>query len=129
MIGKQYKAHKDNVIDLYNNYKIKRADLDDGIDIKFLGSRIESLRKGKFMLTVAGEVEAGKSTFINALLGAEILPSDVSAFFPIQLSTCGLRPACGAGRLSRHHPAHPTRSGGLRKTERGLDTREATPYH
>jgi hypothetical protein len=77
MIGKQYKAHKDNVLDLFDSYKAKRGDLDDGTDIKFLESRIESLRKGKFTLAVAGEVKAGKSTFINALLGAEILPSDV----------------------------------------------------
>ncbi len=77
MIGKQYKAHKDNVIDIFDNYKTKRGDLDDGNNIKFLESRIESLRKGKFTLAVAGEVKAGKSTFINALLGAEILPSDV----------------------------------------------------
>lgn len=77
MIGKQYKAHKSNVIDLFNNYKNKRGDLNDGIDIKFLESRVESLKKGKFTLAVAGEVKAGKSTFINALLGAAILPSDV----------------------------------------------------
>jgi len=77
MIGKQYKAHKDNVIDLFDNYKNKRGDLDDGININFLESRIESLRNRKFTLTVAGEVKSGKSTFINALLGEEILPSDV----------------------------------------------------
>lgn len=77
MIGQQYKAHKDNVIDLFENYKIKRGDFYDGVDIKFLESRVESLKKGKFTLAVAGEVKAGKSTFINALLGSEILPSDV----------------------------------------------------
>lgn len=79
--GRKYKAHKDNVIDLFEKYKAKRGELyggdHDGIDIKFLESRIESLRKGKFTLAVAGEVKAGKSTFINALLGAEILPTDV----------------------------------------------------
>ena len=77
MIGKQYKAHKDNVIDLFGEYKTKRGNLNDGVDINFLESRIDSLKKGKFTLAVAGEVKAGKSTFINALLGAEILPSDV----------------------------------------------------
>lgn len=77
MIGKQYQAHKDNVLDLFDNYKAKRGDLYDGTDIQFLESRIESLKNGKFTLAVAGEVKAGKSTFINALLGAEILPSDV----------------------------------------------------
>ncbi|HRT84671.1 MAG TPA: dynamin family protein [Bacteroidales bacterium] len=49
----------------------------DGIDLKFLQSRIKSLKNGKFTLAVAGEVKAGKSTFINALLGIELLPSDV----------------------------------------------------
>jgi len=77
MIGRQYKAHKDNVIDLFDNYKIKRGDLDDGVDVKFLESRVRSLKNGKFTLAVAGEVKAGKSTFINALLSKEILPSDV----------------------------------------------------
>jgi len=77
MIGKQYKAHKHNVIDIFNSYKEKREALNDGVDIKFLENRISSLKNGKFTLAVAGEVKAGKSTFINALLGAEILPSDV----------------------------------------------------
>jgi hypothetical protein len=77
MIGKQLKAHKDNVIDLFDRYKEQRGGLYDGVNIKFLESRINLLKKGKFTLAVAGELKAGKSTFINALLGAEILPSDV----------------------------------------------------
>ena len=58
-------------------YKKTRGNLNDGNDIEFLEDRIDSLEKDKFTLAVAGEVKAGKSTFINALLGAEILPSDV----------------------------------------------------
>jgi len=77
MIGTRYKAHKSNVIDLFNRYKSKRGGLNDGVDLKFLESRVMALEEGKFTLAVAGEVKAGKSTFINALLGAEILPSDV----------------------------------------------------
>ncbi len=77
MIGRQYKAHKDNVIDLFDNYKIQRGDFNDGVNIKFLESRVRSLKNCKFTLAVAGEVKAGKSTFINALLGKVILPSDV----------------------------------------------------
>lgn len=76
-IGKQYKTHKDNVIDLFDGYKNKRGDLNDGVDIKFLEQRVDTLKNGKFTLAVAGEVKAGKSTFINALLGEEILPTDV----------------------------------------------------
>jgi Tfp pilus assembly protein PilN len=85
MIGSNYKAHRDNVIDMYNSYLRKRTEFEssmeskegDGIDLRFLQSRIKSLKNGKFTLAVAGEVKAGKSTFINALLGAELLPSDV----------------------------------------------------
>lgn len=76
-LGKQYKTHKDNVIDLFDGYKNKRGDLNDGVDIKFLEQRVDTLKNGKFTLAVAGEVKAGKSTFINALLGAVILPTDV----------------------------------------------------
>ncbi|MBW7877049.1 MAG: dynamin family protein, partial [Candidatus Cloacimonetes bacterium] len=77
MIGNEYKAHRDNVIDLFNAYKEKRGSFDDGVDLKFLEGRVKSLKESKFILAVAGEVKAGKSTFINALLGVEILPSDV----------------------------------------------------
>lgn len=85
MIGQIYKAHRDNVIDLYEGYLRKRADFDsamnskegDGIDLNFLELRMNSLKNGKFTLAIAGEVKSGKSTFINALLGTELLPSDV----------------------------------------------------
>ncbi len=77
MTGKRYKAHRDNVIDLFERYKEKRGTFNDGVDIQFLEKRIDALKKDKFILSVAGEVKAGKSTFINALLGAEILPSGV----------------------------------------------------
>jgi len=43
MIGKQYKAHKVNVIDLLIITN-KRCDLDDGVDINFLESRVNSLK-------------------------------------------------------------------------------------
>ncbi|WP_185267481.1 dynamin family protein [Halopseudomonas xiamenensis] len=76
-IGQRYKAHKNNVIDLFNGYKNKRGDLNDGVDMNFLEKRVDALKNGKFTLAVAGEVKAGKSTFINALLGEELLPSDV----------------------------------------------------
>jgi hypothetical protein len=70
---------------MYDSYLRKRTEFEssmeskegDGIDLQFLQSRIKSLKNGKFTLAVAGEVKAGKSTFINALLGAELLPSDV----------------------------------------------------
>lgn len=85
MIGSNYKAQRDNVIDIAESYLRNRTEFDlairskegDGIDLEFLKNRINNLKKGKFTIAVAGEVKAGKSTFINALLGIEILPSDV----------------------------------------------------
>lgn len=77
MIGSKLKKYRDSVIDLYENYLQSRDDVEDGVDIDILESRVEAIKRGKFTLLVAGEVKAGKSTFINALLGSEILPSDV----------------------------------------------------
>jgi hypothetical protein len=79
MIGDNYKAHRDNVLDLFEGYKSKRENFDenDGVDIIHLSKRIDSLKNKKFTIAVAGEVKSGKSTFINALLGKEVLPSDV----------------------------------------------------
>lgn len=77
MIGKRYKAHKDNVIDIFKGYAEKRGDINDGVDLQFLQRQIEALQSGKYRLAIAGEVKAGKSTFINALLGTELLPADV----------------------------------------------------
>ncbi len=37
----------------------------------------DNIKKNKFLLAIMGEVKAGKSTFINALLGEEVLPSDI----------------------------------------------------
>ncbi|MBX3007624.1 MAG: dynamin family protein [Melioribacteraceae bacterium] len=77
MIGSAFKNQKDNVIDLYDGYKRIRGKDNDGINLEFLESRVNALINGKYTLAVAGEVNAGKSTFINALLGVELLPSDV----------------------------------------------------
>ena len=50
---------------------------EDGIDLAFLKDRVKALKDGRYVLVVVGEVKAGKSTFINALLGERILPTDV----------------------------------------------------
>ncbi|WP_159019844.1 dynamin family protein [Algibacter sp. L3A6] len=77
MIGNNYKVCKENSINIANSYMADRGTANDGVDLNFLQQRVKSLESGKFLLSVAGEVKAGKSTFINALLGKEILPSDV----------------------------------------------------
>lgn len=77
MLGKNYKRHKQNVLNIFEAYKVHRGSTNDGVDIEFLQNRIDSLAKNKFTLAVAGEVKAGKSTFLNALLREELLPADV----------------------------------------------------
>ena len=80
MIGKKYKAHQGVVIDIFNGYKrnkIEGSDIDDGVKIELLENKVNDLKNGEFRLVVAGEVNAGKSTFINALLNERILPKDV----------------------------------------------------
>ena len=53
-----------------------RLSLDREIEQAHITS--ENLRKGKFKLLVLGDMKRGKSTFINALLGEQILPSNVN---------------------------------------------------
>ena len=38
---------------------------------------VDNIRKDVFRLMIVGEAKSGKSTFINAYLGKEILPMDV----------------------------------------------------
>lgn len=44
--------------------------------MRTLAMRAEKIREDRFCLLVAGEAKSGKSTFINAYLGTEILPMD-----------------------------------------------------
>ncbi|MGB9763396.1 MAG: dynamin family protein [Minisyncoccia bacterium] len=72
-----YKQYKNQVLSLYK-------DLTTLIELKinitlyeYINKLMENLQKDEFIIAVAGEVKAGKSTFINSLLKEEILPSDV----------------------------------------------------
>lgn len=84
-IGIDYNTHRENLFDIFECYKESRICFDDlfksknedGVDIDYLQEQIDLLKQEKFIIAVAGEVKSGKSTFLNALLGEEILPSDV----------------------------------------------------
>ena len=77
MISDRYKNAKTAVLDVCRRYVRFRGDTEDGIDVTFLKDRVKVLEDGRYVLVVVGEVKAGKSTFINALLGERILPTDV----------------------------------------------------
>lgn len=86
-----YKKKKEEVIEIYNDmekflnevseyYKdinisspLKRK---EGL-IKKIRADIERVKNDKFKIIVAGEAKSGKSTFINAYLGIDLLPVDV----------------------------------------------------
>ncbi|MBD2411457.1 dynamin [Nostoc calcicola FACHB-389] len=47
-------------------------------DIEDITAASKNLRKGVFRLLVLGDMKRGKSTFLNALIGENLLPSDVN---------------------------------------------------
>ncbi len=46
--------------------------------VQDLSSASQTLRRGVFRLLVLGDMKRGKSTFLNALIGERLLPSDVN---------------------------------------------------
>mgnify|MGYP004510309703 CR=1 FL=1 len=75
-----YKKAKDDVLQYYDEFLevVKKAEIpEDDTSLKALKLQAEKIREDKFCLMIAGEAKSGKSTFINAYLGTEILPMDV----------------------------------------------------
>ena len=76
MISKDYKQNKKQVLALYDEY-IRAIEavgkrIDDSIQ-----EQAERIRNEVFNLMILGEAKSGKSTFINAYLGKEVVPMDV----------------------------------------------------
>ena len=67
--------HRTVLLDLYTSL---HQTLDKGAKSIDAGLRAaeKNIAAEKFLLAIVGEVKAGKSTFINALLGEAILPYD-----------------------------------------------------
>lgn len=79
-----YEEAKKNVLRMYYDDFLplvdvikcgKPASFDNSL--QWLGTEAKKIEQGKFLLMVVGEAKSGKSTFINAYLGEEILPMDV----------------------------------------------------
>ena len=75
-----YKKAKEDVLNCYNEF-LQVANQVHGIkddrSLQSLATQAEKIKEDKFCLMIAGEAKSGKSTFINAYLGVEILPMDV----------------------------------------------------
>lgn len=68
-------AHREVLLGLYNS--LNETLEKEGHEVpRLIKQSQENIRAEKFLLAIVGEVKAGKSTFINALLGKEILPFD-----------------------------------------------------
>lgn len=75
-----YKSAKEDVLRFYEEFMeiVKRADFPlEDTSIKALETQAKKIEEDRFCLMIAGEAKSGKSTFINAYLGTEILPMDV----------------------------------------------------
>lgn len=75
-----YDKTKDEVLKCYDDFlEIVRQSGFSRQDCLFtaLEKQADKIKSDKFRLMVAGEAKSGKSTFINAYLGTEILPMDV----------------------------------------------------
>jgi len=73
----EYSKYKEEVIRDCEMYFHRRGKMEDGVTENRLRERVQQLKEGKFLLAIVGEVKAGKSTLINAILGKSFLPSDV----------------------------------------------------
>lgn len=71
-VFQQYKILKEKVIGFYEKY---RSVIKTPVRANILEGKIEEVKEDRFTLALAGEVKAGKSTFINALLGEMLLPT------------------------------------------------------
>ena len=69
----EIKAHRTVLLDLYKSLE-KDLEKEGGEIPESIKQSQENISAEKFLLAIVGEGKAGKSTFINALLGEEILP-------------------------------------------------------
>lgn len=76
MIQKSYKQNKEQVMKLYDQYTEFCGKNDLSIE-KSIQDLAEKIKSEEFNLMVLGEAKSGKSTFINAFLGDEVVPMDV----------------------------------------------------
>lgn len=86
-----YKKKKEEVLSIYNDMEnflqevleyYKNINISNPLKrkeglIKKIRADIEKIKEDKFKIIVAGEAKSGKSTFINAYLGIDLLPVDV----------------------------------------------------
>lgn len=76
MISKDYKQNKEQVLAIYDGFAAASREAGKEVS-ESLCRQAEKIRNEVFNLMILGEAKSGKSTFINAYLGKEIVPMDV----------------------------------------------------
>ena len=76
MISKDYNDYKKQVLELYEQYEKLCNDSEKNV-ANNIKEQAERIKNEVFNLMILGEAKSGKSTFINAYLGKEVVPMDV----------------------------------------------------
>ena len=76
MISKSYEQYKEEVLNIYEEYVDTFKKFGKKVN-ESIENEANKIKEEIFNLMVLGEAKSGKSTFINAYLGKEILPMDV----------------------------------------------------
>lgn len=81
MTGQTYEQQKELTLKQYNDFQCIVKAFPDvlfrNINLDALRQKSENIKKNKFTLMIVGEAKSGKSTFINAFLKSDILPTSV----------------------------------------------------
>ena len=78
-----YKKSKEDVLKAYDRFIPLVEEVKQGKSTSYdsslesLVKQVKNIEQDKFLLMIVGEAKSGKSTFINAYLGKDILPMDV----------------------------------------------------
>ena len=73
----KYEERKNKILDLLQRSKEFYINLDKEHESNIFNDLLENLKNEEFSIVLVGEFSAGKSTFLNALMGENILFSSL----------------------------------------------------
>lgn len=104
MVSKNYRQNQKEVMELYHEF-VSACQMADRNVAESICKQADKIQNRIFNLMILGEAKSGKSTFINAYLGREVVPMDVrqctSAIIKIHRGDCFHLTAktAGGGRI------------------------------